>query len=52
MPEKSIYAPIEGASHAQFGNYGPQKGDVNPRITLDRQHEMVTELMMEFISGH
>jgi len=30
LPEDTIFIPIEGASHAQFGDYGPQKGDVLP----------------------
>ena len=49
LPEDAIFAPIEGASHAQFGDYGPQKGDVLPVISLTEQHEQVVELMLGFI---
>ena len=26
LPEDAVYIAIEGANHAQFGDYGPQKG--------------------------
>ncbi|MGD2162141.1 MAG: alpha/beta hydrolase [Anaerolineales bacterium] len=51
LPEDTIFASIEGASHAQFGDYGPQKGDVVPSISAGEQHARVVELMMEFIEG-
>jgi hypothetical protein len=49
LPEDTIFFPIEGASHAQFGDYGPQKGDVVASISLTDQHEQVTEVMLDFI---
>ena len=49
VPEDTIFAPIEGASHAQFGDYGPQKGDVVPVISMADQHERVVALMMGFL---
>ena len=49
VPADAIFAPIEGASHAQFGDYGPQKGDVVPLITMVDQHERVVALMMGFL---
>jgi len=51
LPEDAIYIGIEGASHAQFGDYGPQKGDVKPAISLAEQHEIVTNIMLGFIFG-
>lgn len=50
LPEDAIFFPIEGASHAQFGDYGPQKDDVVPAISLAAQHEQVTDLMIDFIN--
>ena len=50
LPEDTIYVGIEGASHAQFGDYGPQKGDVTPSISLEDQHEQVAEIMLDFIA--
>lgn len=51
LPADAAYAPIEGASHAQFGDYGPQSGDVVPQITMEAQHQEVYSLMMEFLAG-
>lgn len=51
MPENTLYAPIEGASHAQFGDYGLQKGDVEPQISLEKQHEIVRDLILLFLQG-
>lgn len=49
LPKDTVYVPIEGASHAQFGDYGPQKGDVVASISLNEQHEIVTKIMLDFI---
>lgn len=49
MPENTHFAPIEGASHAQFGDYGPQKGDVEPKISAEKQFEIVTDLILSFL---
>jgi hypothetical protein len=50
LPAGALFIAIEGASHAQFGDYGPQKGDVTPSISAAEQHSLVTDLMMEFIN--
>jgi hypothetical protein len=50
LPEDTIFMAIEGASHAQFGDYGPQRGDVVASISLSEQHERVTEIMLDFIN--
>ena len=50
MPVDTLFIAIEGASHAQFGDYGHQKGDVTATISLDEQHEIVAEAMLEFIN--
>ena len=49
LPANAAFTPIEGASHAQFGDYGPQKGDIVPAISQAEQHERVTEIMLDFI---
>jgi hypothetical protein len=51
LPKDAVYAAIEGASHAQFGDYGPQKGDVVATISLAEQHEKVAKIMLDFIFG-
>jgi hypothetical protein len=49
LPADTAYVPIEGASHAQFGDYGLQKGDVTPSISAAEQHNLVAAAMMAFI---
>jgi hypothetical protein len=49
LPANTIFFGIEGANHAQFGDYGPQKGDVVASISLAEQHEQVAEIMLDFI---
>lgn len=50
LPGDTIFIAIEGASHAQFGDYGPQKGDVVASISLTEQHNRVAEIMLDFIN--
>ena len=50
LPEDTIFIAIEGANHAQFGDYGPQKGDVVASISLAEQHERVAGIMLDFIN--
>jgi len=50
LPPDTRFIAIEGANHAQFGDYGPQKGDVVASISLAKQHERVTEIMLDIIN--
>lgn len=50
LPEDTIFIAIEGANHAQFGDYGPQKGDVVASMSLAEQHEQVADIMLDFIN--
>jgi len=52
LPADTVFIGIEGANHAQFGDYGPQKGDVVASISLAEQHEKVAEIMLDFINKH
>lgn len=52
LPANAKFAAIEGANHAQFGDYGPQNDDVVASISLTEQHERVAELMLDFIIQH
>jgi hypothetical protein len=49
LPADTMFVGIEGASHAQFGDYGPQRGDVVASISLAEQHERVAEIMLDVI---
>lgn len=48
-PPGSSLVEIPGANHAQFGNYGPQKGDGQASISREAQQERAAELILEFI---
>lgn len=50
LPADTIYIGIEGANHAQFGDYGLQAGDVDALITPEDQHNQVAEIMLEFFN--
>jgi len=50
LPADTIFIGLEGANHAQFGDYGPQKGDVAASMSLAEQHDRVAEIMLDFIN--
>jgi hypothetical protein len=50
LPDDAVFIGIEGASHAQFGDYGLQEGDVSATISIDSQHEIVADAMLAFIN--
>jgi hypothetical protein len=50
LPVDTKFIGIEGANHAQFGDYGPQKGDVVASMSLEEQHDQVAEIMLDFIN--
>ena len=41
---------IQGGNHAQFGNYGPQKGDHPATISAQEQQEQTVAAIEDFIS--
>lgn len=41
---------IQGGNHAQFGNYGPQKGDLPATISAQEQQAQTAAAIEEFIS--
>jgi hypothetical protein len=40
---------IEGGNHAQFGNYGKQKGDQDATITREEQQNITVEAIKKFV---
>ena len=42
---------IEGGNHAQFGNYGPQKGDLPATISAQEQQAQTVAAIEAFLSG-
>ena len=41
---------IEGGNHAQFGNYGNQKGDPTATITREEQQDIAVDAILNFIN--
>lgn len=49
LPQDTTYVEIEGANHAQFGDYGEQKGDQTPIITREKQIEISATDIINFM---
>ncbi|MCE0510434.1 alpha/beta hydrolase [Microbacterium aurugineum] len=50
LPADAEMVEIDGASHASFGDYGPQDGDGTPTISSEEMHAEVTRLVDEFLA--
>lgn len=42
---------IEGGNHAQFGNYGPQKGDAPAAISAEAQQDQTVDAIESFLAS-
>lgn len=42
---------IDGGNHAQFGNYGDQKGDLPATISREKQQDIAVEAILDFIKS-
>ncbi|MFN2196462.1 MAG: alpha/beta hydrolase [Anaerolineales bacterium] len=49
LPSDADFRLIEGGNHAQFGWYGPQKGDNEATITREQQQAEVVEGSLELL---
>ena len=49
MPENSRAVQITGGNHAQFGDYGVQKGDGEAQISADEQQNQTVEGILDLI---
>ncbi len=52
MPANYISVCIEGGNHAQFGNYGEQKGDHAADISRKEQQQQTAEAALQMIETH
>lgn len=43
LPPEAIMVEVEGMNHAQFGRYGPQRGDLEPEISDDAARSALTQ---------
>lgn len=50
LPASTTVVRIDGASHAQFGDYGDQPGDGTPTISDDEARERITEALVPFLA--
>lgn len=46
----TLFYLIEGGNHSQFGDYGFQKGDGAATISMEEQHEQISECISKFIT--
>lgn len=51
LPENFEELVIEGGNHAQFGNYGEQKGDGQASITAEEQQNLTVDAICKMILG-
>ncbi len=51
LPYNSELFLIEGGNHAQFGDYGIQKGDFLADISLEEQLKLIADKMLEFLQN-
>ncbi|MDH7484586.1 MAG: alpha/beta hydrolase [Spirochaetales bacterium] len=50
LPSDTRLMRLEGANHAQFGNYGPQKGDGTATIERAQQQSLTVEAVRELVT--
>jgi hypothetical protein len=50
LPEDTEFYIIEGGNHSQFGDYGFQKGDNIADISLEKQLNLITYKMLEYLN--
>lgn len=49
LPTEAVFKEIEGGNHAQFGVYGEQKGDNDPKISWEEQQKEMINITLEFL---
>ena len=52
LPDNAVLQVIAGGNHAQFGSYGPQKGDGDPLISPSEQWAETAALLEEVFGGY
>jgi hypothetical protein len=51
LPPDTVWVPIEGGNHAQFGWYSPQSGDLEATISHEAQSSQVVAATLELLSS-
>ena len=51
LPDETVWVPIEGGDHAQFGWYGPQAGDNPASISREEQQAQIVQATAAFLKS-
>ncbi len=51
LPPNTVFTPIEGGNHSQFGNYGHQSGDGEARIPVEAQQAQVVSATLALLAS-
>ncbi|MGQ8872237.1 alpha/beta hydrolase [Paenibacillus sp. TSA_86.1] len=51
LPNDTTFVSIDGGNHGQFGSYGMQKGDHEPKITEQEQLQRVVHALNEWMKS-
>jgi pimeloyl-ACP methyl ester carboxylesterase len=51
LPADTVWVPIAGGDHAQFGWYGPQAGDNAASISRADQQTQIVQATLDFLAG-
>lgn len=51
LPSETLKVVIEEGNHANFGDYGPQKGDQVSPLTPEEQHDIVVNELEEWLAN-
>ncbi len=51
LPPDTVWVPIEGGNHAQFGWYGPQTGDLEATISHEEQSAQVVAATLALLEA-
>ena len=51
LPTGATFTVVEGASHASFGDYGPQPGDGTPTIDADDARAQISAASVAFLTA-
>lgn len=48
---ETLFYEIDGGNHGQFGSYGKQKGDGDAKISEEKQQDITTEYIVNFLKS-
>lgn len=51
LPDNTVYSSIIGGNHAQFGGYGPQKGDGEATISEEEQQSRTVSALLDWLGN-